>query len=73
MTTFASEQAFHENKLKNLKTSLKHFKKSLKHFNAETLDDLHHEKSQIIQHYRFVISHIQSEIETAEKDLDVFR
>ena len=73
MTTFVSEQAFLENKLKNLRNSLRHFNKRLKHFNAETVDDLRHEKSQIIQHYRFLISHIQSEIENTEKDLDVLR
>ena len=69
MTTFVSEQAFHENKLKNLKNSLKHFKKNLKRFDDETLEDLLHEKHQIIEHYNFLISHIQSGIEDAKKEL----
>ena len=59
MTTFVSERAFRENQLKNLKTSLRYFKNQAKAFDEATLDDLHHEKIQILQHYEVIISHIK--------------
>ena len=73
MTTFMTERALLLNQLKNLKKSLKHFKKRARSFDEETLDDLLHEKIQILEHYEVIISHIEEAVALKKAEIAEFR